>query len=245
MTQTTNNVFNSSLFHLITPNSLLAWQRVRLAHSLAHTGEEWAKTFSRYNSGEWSTDTWFKTISSKQTYKTKQLKQRWNVWLVLILLGTYNNQYMVVDRSKVKLSYSIDYGALTVVEQIPGLVEYSDQTEALRRGNSWFIILLFSTIFLSFVLDLVFLTASVYHRLLAILQHSLPQKDLHAEWVRRNVAEVWRWLLIRSLSQSQDLPSRPGQCQGPGLFEAYHEVQRWGALSQFISFQSSWCHCCI
>uniref|UniRef100_A0AAZ1XX45 Phospholipase B-like n=1 Tax=Oreochromis aureus TaxID=47969 RepID=A0AAZ1XX45_OREAU len=98
MTQTTNNVFNSSLFQTITPNSLLAWQRVRLAHSLAKTGEEWAKTFSMYNS------------------------------------GTYNNQYMVLDRSKVKLGHSLDDGALTVVEQIPSLVEYSDQTQTLRRG---------------------------------------------------------------------------------------------------------------
>ncbi|XP_017272018.1 phospholipase B-like 1 isoform X2 [Kryptolebias marmoratus] len=98
MTQTTNNVFNTSLFDKITPNSLLAWQRVRLANSLAHTGEEWAKIFSMYNS------------------------------------GTYNNQYMVLDRSKVKLGYSVDDGALTVVEQIPGLVQHSDQTQALRRG---------------------------------------------------------------------------------------------------------------
>lgn len=98
MTQTTNNVFNSSLFDRITPNSLLAWQRVRLAHSLAKTGKEWAETFSMYNS------------------------------------GTYNNQYMVLDRTKVKLGHSVDDGALTVVEQIPGLVEYSDQTQALRRG---------------------------------------------------------------------------------------------------------------
>ncbi|XP_035037402.1 phospholipase B-like 1 [Hippoglossus stenolepis] len=98
MTQTTNNVFNSSLFESVTPHSLLAWQRVRLAHSLAHTGEEWAQTFSKHNS------------------------------------GTYNNQYMVLDRSKVKLGHSIDDGALTVVEQIPGLVEFSDQTQALRRG---------------------------------------------------------------------------------------------------------------
>lgn len=43
---------------------------------------------------------------------------------------------MVLDRSKVKLGRSIDDGALTVVEQIPGLVEYSDQTQALRRGNN-------------------------------------------------------------------------------------------------------------
>ncbi|KAM3598434.1 uncharacterized protein V6R79_018022 [Siganus canaliculatus] len=98
MTQTTNNVFNSTLFDVITPSSLFAWQRVRLAHNLAHTGEEWAITFSKYNS------------------------------------GTYNNQYMVLDRSKVKLGHSVDDGALTVVEQIPGLVEYSDQTQALRRG---------------------------------------------------------------------------------------------------------------
>jgi len=52
MTQTTNNVFNASLFDTVTPDSLLAWQRVRLAHSLAKTGEEWAKTFSKHNSGK-------------------------------------------------------------------------------------------------------------------------------------------------------------------------------------------------
>ncbi|XP_033826730.1 phospholipase B-like 1 [Periophthalmus magnuspinnatus] len=98
MTQTTNNVFNDDLFKLITPESLLAWQRVRLAHSLASTGEEWADIFSLYNS------------------------------------GTYNNQYMVVDRSKVKLGLRVDDGALTVVEQIPGLVQSSDQTQALRLG---------------------------------------------------------------------------------------------------------------
>lgn len=51
------------------------------------------------------------------------------------LAGTYNNQYMVLDRSKVKLGHSLDDGALTVVEQIPSLVEYSDQTQTLRRGS--------------------------------------------------------------------------------------------------------------
>ncbi|XP_076866560.1 phospholipase B-like 1 isoform X1 [Brachyhypopomus gauderio] len=98
MTQTTNNVFNSSLFDNITPKSLFAWQRVRLAHALARTGAEWGQVFSRFNS------------------------------------GTYNNQYMVLDTSKVSLGSSIDDGALTIVEQIPGFVEYSDQTQALRRG---------------------------------------------------------------------------------------------------------------
>lgn len=55
--------------------------------------------------------------------------------LRLSLPGTYNNQYMVVDMSRVVLGHYIEDGALTVVEQIPGLVEYSDQTQALRRGE--------------------------------------------------------------------------------------------------------------
>ncbi|KAI5087548.1 phospholipase B domain containing 1 precursor [Silurus meridionalis] len=98
MTQTTNNVFNQSLHELVTPSSLFAWQRVRLANALAHNGQEWAEIFSRYNS------------------------------------GTYNNQYMVLDVSKISLGLRLDNGALTIVEQIPGLVEYSDQTEVLRFG---------------------------------------------------------------------------------------------------------------
>ncbi|KAM4714944.1 phospholipase B-like 1 [Anableps anableps] len=48
--------------------------------------------------------------------------------------GTYNSQYMVVDLTKVLLRRSISSGALTVVEQIPGKVVHSDQTQALRRG---------------------------------------------------------------------------------------------------------------
>ncbi|XP_020500493.2 phospholipase B-like 1 [Labrus bergylta] len=98
MTQTSIGVFNISLFSQLSPHSLLAWQRVRLANNLAHSGEEWAKIFSKYNS------------------------------------GTYNSQYMVVDLSRVSLGHSIKSGALTVVEQIPGKVAHSDQTQALRRG---------------------------------------------------------------------------------------------------------------
>uniref|UniRef100_A0A8C0HEV1 Phospholipase B-like n=1 Tax=Chelonoidis abingdonii TaxID=106734 RepID=A0A8C0HEV1_CHEAB len=48
--------------------------------------------------------------------------------------GTYNNQYMVLDMKKVKLQESLDDGALYIIEQIPTLVEYSDQTSVLRRG---------------------------------------------------------------------------------------------------------------
>ncbi|XP_054447379.1 phospholipase B-like 1 [Pteronotus mesoamericanus] len=96
--QTTNMVFNKTLLKLVTPQSLLAWQRVRVANMMANDGKQWAEIFSRYNS------------------------------------GTYNNQYMVLDMKKVKPKYSLDTGTLYIVEQIPSYVEYSEQTDALRKG---------------------------------------------------------------------------------------------------------------
>ncbi|XP_006084330.1 phospholipase B-like 1 isoform X1 [Myotis lucifugus] len=96
--QTTNSVYNKTLLKLVTPEALLAWQRVRVANMMASDGKQWAEIFSKYNS------------------------------------GTYNNQYMVLDLKKVKLRHSLDAGTLYVVEQIPSYVEYSEQTDVLRKG---------------------------------------------------------------------------------------------------------------
>ena len=52
MLQTTNNVFNASLYQYVHTESLLAWQRVRVANMMAHNGQEWAATLGKYNSGE-------------------------------------------------------------------------------------------------------------------------------------------------------------------------------------------------
>ena len=41
---------------------------------------------------------------------------------------------MILDLNKVKLNESIEDGALSVVEQIPGLVAWGDQTHKLRLG---------------------------------------------------------------------------------------------------------------
>ncbi|XP_069845765.1 phospholipase B-like 1 isoform X2 [Dipodomys merriami] len=96
--QTTNSVYNKTLLKSVVPETLLAWQRVRVANMLASNGQEWAEIFSRHNS------------------------------------GTYNNQYMVLDMNKVRPRNSLDKGTLYIVEQIPTYVEYSDQTEILRKG---------------------------------------------------------------------------------------------------------------
>ncbi|XP_006170029.1 LOW QUALITY PROTEIN: phospholipase B-like 1 [Tupaia chinensis] len=102
--QTTNSVYNKTLLKKVKPETLLAWQRVRIANMMANSGKSWAEIFSKYNS------------------------------------GTYNNQYMVLDlkkvklNKKVKLTRSLDKGTLYIVEQIPTYVEYSEQTDVLRKG---------------------------------------------------------------------------------------------------------------
>uniref|UniRef100_A0A4X1V6H5 Phospholipase B-like n=1 Tax=Sus scrofa TaxID=9823 RepID=A0A4X1V6H5_PIG len=96
--QTTNSVYNKTLMKQVVPQSLLAWQRVRVANMMASGGKQWAEVFSKYNS------------------------------------GTYNNQYMVLDLKKVNLNYGLGKGTLYIVEQIPTYVEYSEQTDVLKRG---------------------------------------------------------------------------------------------------------------
>lgn len=98
MLQTTNSVFNTSLLKQVVPESLYAWQRVRIANMMADSGKSWAQIFEKENS------------------------------------GTYNNQYMVLDTNKIKLKRTLEDGTLYIIEQIPTLVEYSDQTNVLRKG---------------------------------------------------------------------------------------------------------------
>ncbi len=49
--QTTNNVFNMTLYDAVQPQALFAWQRVRVANYMANSGKQWADVLRRYNSG--------------------------------------------------------------------------------------------------------------------------------------------------------------------------------------------------
>ena len=51
MLQTTNNMWNHSLYDLVKPQSLLAWHRVKVANTMASTSQMWAEIVAKYNSG--------------------------------------------------------------------------------------------------------------------------------------------------------------------------------------------------
>lgn len=52
--ETTNGVFDPSLYALVTPESVLCWLRSSIANLVATDGETWAATFSKYNSGTYN-----------------------------------------------------------------------------------------------------------------------------------------------------------------------------------------------
>ena len=54
MLQTTNHIYNTRLYDLVIPQSLFAWQRVRVANMMAHSGREWYNVVRMYNSGIYS-----------------------------------------------------------------------------------------------------------------------------------------------------------------------------------------------
>ena len=52
--QTTNNIFDHSLYKKVVPQSLFAWQRVRLANHMAANGSQWFNIVKQYNSGTYN-----------------------------------------------------------------------------------------------------------------------------------------------------------------------------------------------
>jgi hypothetical protein len=52
--ETTNNVFNMSLYLNVVPQSVLYWVRNTVANRMSNSGAEWIKIFSKYNSGTYN-----------------------------------------------------------------------------------------------------------------------------------------------------------------------------------------------
>ncbi|XP_065196534.1 putative phospholipase B-like 2 [Sycon ciliatum] len=92
---------DSQLLLRVEPSTLLYYFRVQIANRLARSGADWARLFSRFNS------------------------------------GTYNNQWMVFDFSKFVRGRPLRPGALTVLEQQPGMVHSQDLTAHLNTERFW------------------------------------------------------------------------------------------------------------
>lgn len=54
VTETSNTVYDASLFHLATNQAALSWHRVRIANMLAEDGASWAEYIGTHNSGTYN-----------------------------------------------------------------------------------------------------------------------------------------------------------------------------------------------
>ena len=97
--ETTNVLYNDSLYPLINPNSLFAADRAMICNRISNSSKEWAENYIKYNS------------------------------------GTYNNQFMILDKNKVNLvNKSIDLDAFYIAETFPGIGKVNNVTDVLKFG---------------------------------------------------------------------------------------------------------------
>ena len=100
--ETTNSLYNDTLFSQITPNCLFTSERAMISNRISNSSKEWAENFVKYNS------------------------------------GTYNNQFMVLDKNKVHLgnkdNSSIEQDAFYIVETLPGMAKINNVTDILKFG---------------------------------------------------------------------------------------------------------------
>ena len=139
--ETTNNVFNTSLFDLLTPESFTCWLRTMIALRLANNGKEWCKIFQRFNSGTYNNqfmvldlkliDTEKKEILDEALYIIEQLPGFCGVEDVTNYLRkgywpSYNTPFIKKIR---ELS-----GVLDILEERPDLYDSYDYSGCARAN---------------------------------------------------------------------------------------------------------------
>ena len=97
--ETTNSVYNDSLYSKVSSESLFTCERAMISNRISNSSKEWAKNFVKYNS------------------------------------GTYNDQFMILDKNKVNLvNKSIENDAFYIVETLPGMARINNVTDILKFG---------------------------------------------------------------------------------------------------------------
>jgi hypothetical protein len=129
--ETTNSVFNNSLFDLVSTSTVPYWVRVVVATRGAGTSEEWHQIFKRENSGTYNNQ-WM-TVDYKLFTPREELP-----------LGLFWVSEQVEDYSPLTTHALLTTHILlmhhsplisTPRDQIPGFVESGDQTMQLQRGH--------------------------------------------------------------------------------------------------------------
>ena len=139
--ETTNHVFNTSLFDNLTPESFTCWLRTMIALRLADNGKDWCEIFQKLNSGTYNNqfmildlkliDIFKKEISDEALYIIEQLPGFFGVEDVTNYLRkgywpSYNIPFLMKVREIA--------GVLDILEERPELYDSYDYTGCPRAN---------------------------------------------------------------------------------------------------------------
>ncbi|KAM9986622.1 hypothetical protein ACTFIY_011041 [Dictyostelium cf. discoideum] len=112
--ETTNNIYNESLYQYTIPQSVLVWQRAMIANMIATNSSDWVKIFSEFNSG---------------TYQ--------NQWMVFDYKLFIPNNQQQQQHQQQQQQQSLPPNTFWIAEQIPGQVLTADLTDILNEQGYW------------------------------------------------------------------------------------------------------------
>ena len=107
--ETTNNIFNNTLYNLLNPESLLTWVRVILSNRLAGSAEEWTNIFKKENSGTYN-DQYMILDLNKINLKKKNILKKSLMIIEQIPGQTFVNDVTeILKKNGYWASYNIPY----------------------------------------------------------------------------------------------------------------------------------------
>lgn len=121
MSETTDHIFDPSVYRGLSPNTLPSWLRVRAALLLANSGQEWLQVFRCVYGGRVGDSPVCSRFLPRPVPllgpHTCTLPRR-SVHHSSHNSGTYNNQYLVIDLKRFEPMKRLAPGLLWVVEQV-------------------------------------------------------------------------------------------------------------------------------
>ena len=148
ITETTNNVFNETLFDFLNPKTLMCWMRTMVANRLSNSGKEWVNIFKKYNSGTYNNQ--FQILDMKKIdLNNKKLEDSDVLWIIE-QLPNYTEEHDVTQTLKYGYwpSYNVPYseyifeysGYKEYIEKFPELYNIYDynncgRAKIIRRDN--------------------------------------------------------------------------------------------------------------
>jgi len=126
--ETTNMIFNNSLWDKLIPQTLFTWQRVRIANALATSSPNWAYIYQRHNSGTYNNQ-WI--VLDYKIFKPNEPLNENLLWILEQIPGNCSSRDVteILERG---------YWASYNVPAIPYIYKVSGNAEnAEMRGTAW------------------------------------------------------------------------------------------------------------